>query len=468
MASALEKALQINQDERFYGSFAEIGAGQEVARHFFQAGLASKTIAKSISAYDMTFSDEIYGKGDRYVSESRLMKMLSHEYDLLIERLSPTRGKSTCFFSFAETVATSSKVGQAHSHGWIGVRFQEKPNGPANDVVVHLELLDPNRLLQQDALGQMGLNLLHAAFYSCNSMDEFINALTQNVNLKRVEIDVIRFSGDKFKDWDNRLVALKMVQKHLCKAALFDENGKVVQAGDYLYKKPILVQRGAFRPVTNVNLDILSNTLKQIRKLRGDSEPEPFSLLEISLSSLTSDGDSKSKTQEELDQDFLERVEAINSVGLTAMISDFKLFYELKNFLRSNSDQAINIVIGASHLEKLFDSSFYTTIQGGLLSGFSRLFDHSTRLFVFPYKSKDSCLTAQSFFPKPDLLHLYKHFIENKYLVDILDCDDVDTSIHSSDVREMLRTKNPRWEKLVPSRVKDLIKKKHFFGYGSK
>lgn len=255
------KSLVINKDSKFYGTFAEIGAGQEVARHFFQAGLASQSVAKTMSAYDKTFSDAIYGKGGRFVSEFRLLKMLKHEYELLEDRLSDQKNDK-CFFVFANTVATSSHEDNPTCHGWMGIRFQKTPSGPFNDVVIHVRMLDRLRLQQQEALGILGVNLI----YGCHSLledgDKLVASLIDNLSTDRLEIDFIRFTGPDVEHIDNRLMSLELLSQNITRAILFDPKGRPVCPADGLYHKNILIQRGAFRPVTITNVKILENGLR--------------------------------------------------------------------------------------------------------------------------------------------------------------------------------------------------------------
>ncbi len=160
-----QKALEINLDEKVYGSFAEIGAGQEVARHFFQVGAAAGTIAKTISAYDKVMSDKIYGieSTGRYVCESRVYKMLDHEYELMESRLENDRPNS-CFFAFADSVAAINYQRTIRGSGWLGIRFQLSPGGVPNDLVIHVKMLDNDNQLQQQAIGILGVNLIYACY----------------------------------------------------------------------------------------------------------------------------------------------------------------------------------------------------------------------------------------------------------------------------------------------------------------
>lgn len=456
-----KKALQINLDDTIYGTFAEIGAGQEVARHFFQAGRASHTIAKTISAYDMTFSDAIYGKASRYVCEDRIVSMLDYEFNLLQERLRAQRGEKTRFFAFADTVATASgDDGASKSHGWMGIRFQVKPGGAFNDIILHVKLWDRFRLQQQEALGILGVNLIHMAFFPPEKAEDRIAMLIEALNTKRVEVNMIRFRGPDLQHLDNRLLSLELVKTHLTEAVLFDAHSDVQHVGDALFRQPVLVQRGTYRPITLSNLEISKKVTEQFKKhplLKGENDPKV--IFEITMNSLAMDAGHVD------DEDFLHRVDTLTALGQQVMVSNFRLFYQMKSFLRQYTDRAIGIVVGASLLPKMFDEQFYTTLPGGILEGMSRLFDDKTRVFVYPFKDDKMCSTAQTFNPGPKLAHLYKHLVANDMVTDILQCDDLDTSVHSSDVRQMLGARDPKWRQLVPPQVSKLIEERQLFGY---
>ncbi len=449
--SPIKKALRLNLDPEVYGTFAEIGAGQDVARTFFLAGRASQTVAKTMSAYDMTFSDAIYGKTGRYVSQERLRKMLDHEFALLVERLNASRGAKTCFFAFADTVSTHQDL--ARCHGWMGLRFQKRPQEKPHEIIFHVWLQDRFRLQQQEALGILGVNLIEASFYHSDSVEDFLDSLTDNLH-KRIEIDMLHFCEEAPKAFDNRLVSLELVRRGLTDAVLFGPSGDVLQPSDALFKKPVLVQRGTFRPVTNTNVEILNRGLQQ---LQSDWKTKDAQVLfEITMHNLSADGQLNPT-------DFLQRVDTLSALGHSVMISNYFLFYGLKSFLRRHTDQPIGLVIGASHLEKLFDVSFYKELPGGVLEAFSRLFDDKTRLYVFPFKSEQLCVTSQTFTPEKNLRALYVYLRENHFVTDIAGCDDVDTSIHSQDIRDMLARQDSHWETLVPPAVCKRIKELKLF-----
>lgn len=452
--SPVKKALKINLDPRVYGTFAEIGAGQDVARYFFIAGKASQTVAKTMSAYDMVFSDAIYGKSGRYVSQERLNRMLEHEYELLVERLQEIRGDKTCFFAFADTVATHQDV--ARCHGWMGLKFQLEPLAPPVQVRLHVRLHDRYRLQQTEALGILGVNLIEACFYHNQSIDDFLTALTDHLHAKRIEIDMIEMSGDGLSHIDNRLLSLELVRRGLTDAILFGPKGQMLQPSDALFKQTIFVQRGTFRPVTKTNLEILERGLNQAKR---DWDVKDIKVLfEMTVHGLAADG--------KVDpNDFLQRVDTLSVLGHSVLVSNFFLFHGLKAYLRRYTDQPIGLVIGASHLEKLFDQKYYTELSGGILEGFSRLFDEKTRMYVFPFKSEEICLTSQTFHPGPKTRFLYEHLKANKWVMDLAGCDEVDTSMHSHAVRELLAAQDPKWEAMVPEAVSERIKAYQLFGY---
>ncbi len=455
------KALEINKSNNFYGTFAEIGAGQEVARHFFQAGLASQTIAKSMSAYDKSFSDSIYGKGSRFVSEERLLKMLSHEYALLEERL-PERRASTCFFVFANTVATSSHEEIPSCHGWMGIRFQQRPGGPTNDIVLHVRMRDRLRLQQQDALGILGVNLVFAARRHIeHGGPELVKSLLDNLTNDRIEVNFIRFSGPDVEHIDSRLMCLELVRQDLTRMALFSPKGEVLSIADALYKRPVLVQRGTFRPVTLTNEKILENGLRQAERDFQVKRSDVTVMMELAMSQL--------QTGDEVDKkDFLDRVDTLSALGHHVLISNFSLFAQLRLELRHLTDNYICLVIGAVTLNGLFDKKFYEKYPGGMLGAFGHLFDDKTRMYVYPYKTDQSCTTAATFKPEPGVLPLYRYLVENRLMADMQNCDDVDTSLSSEAVRKLLSAGNPKWEELVPTVVRDLIKKRKLFGYSDR
>lgn len=448
--SITEKALDINLDLSRYGSFAEIGAGQEVARQFFQAGKASQTIALTISAYDMTFSDIIYGKekSGRYVCESRVRKMLDREYEKLVERLGQVRGKNTAFFAFADTVATGSE-GKKNSHGWMGLKFQHKPGAQPSEVVLHMRLLDRHRLQQQETLSILGVNLLHSSFYKTTHPQEFIESLFDKIKNGSIAVDAVHFNGEAFKKFDELAVNLHMVELGWSEAIYINTDGKVQNAADALWGKDILVQRAFYNPVTNTHLDVMDKGTKHFSKEFGAKASDVVNIFEFTMNNRIKN------TKISVDE-ALKKVKMISSLKKPVLVSSFSLFYKLKEHLRSMSEKPLGIVIGATHLEKLFDEKFYFDLPGGILEGMGKLVDEKTRLYIYPHKTEMMCLQVKSFFPKPAMKNLYSHFVDNKFIQDIAGCDEIQEFVHSDDILKLVKKKDNRWKKLVPESVQSI------------
>src|SRR5688572_24562419 len=300
--STESKSLAINLDRRRYGTFAEIGAGQEVVRWFFRVGGAAGTIAKSMSAYDMAVSDAIYGECNRYVCRQRLESMLDHEHALNLSRLRESRGDTTAFFVFADTVSARNFHGTNECHGWMGVRFQAHPRDQDSQIILHVRMLDTENALQQEALGIVGVNLLYGAFFLNHEPEKLVESLLDNLNTRRIEIDMIEFSGIAFRHVDNRVMSLRLVQLGLSNAAMFSAAGEVLQPSEVLYKKAILVERGSFRPVTHVNVDMLRSAQERFAREPGVADEPVVSLMEITMHNLQGAG----KTNGDIDlRDFL-------------------------------------------------------------------------------------------------------------------------------------------------------------------
>lgn len=458
--STHQKALQINLDPSKYGTFAEIGAGQEVARWFFRVGGASGTIAKTISAYDMTVSDAIYGASDRYVSRQRLQTMLKHEYGLMIERLAAKRGATTKFFVFADTVVARSYTRQDEAHGWLGIKFQSEPGAEPSQIIIHVRLIDKENLQEQEALGIIGVNLVHAAFYCQCDPEKIIRSLLDNLTLERVEVDMIEFSGPVFTGVDNRLMAMQLVQIGLTKAALFTADGKVVQPADLLYKKAIMVERGSFRPVTNVTIDMLNSAqalFVQEPKVQGE---DVLVLMEMTLKNLT-DGDKIDH------KDFLARVDILGALGKTVLISNYGEYHRLATYLFRYTKKMIGISMGVPSLKEIFDEKYYTDLEGGILESFGRLFKNDLKLYVYPLKEPKTgaMITAENLRVAPNLRHLYAYLLENRFIEGLRDIDDSCLPIFSRDCLAKIRSGDAAWEQMVPAQVATLIKERKLFGY---
>lgn len=454
-----QKALQINLDPTKYGTFAEIGAGQEVARWFFRVGGASGTIAKSISAYDMVVSDAIYGHAPRYVSRGRLETMLEYEYNLLLERLSKTRASTTRFFVFSDTVAARSYSRHDDAHGWLGIRFQTEPQEEPSQIVMHVRLWDKENVQEQEALGIVGVNLVHGAMYLMNDPELLIQSLVDNVGSERIEVDMIRFSGPAFATVDNRIMALKLVQNGLTNAALFTTEGEVVQPADAVYKKSVLVERGSFRPITNLTLDMFRCAQAQFvqdPKVQGE---DVLTIMEMTLKSLT-EGNAIDY------RDFLDRVDILGTLGKTVLVSDFLEYYRVAQYLFRYTKKMIGIAMGVPSLKEIFDEKYYTGLDGGILESFGRMFKNDLRLYVYPWLDPKSgaMITATNLRVAPNLAHLHAYAIENGLIENLRDYDQACLGISSRDVLQKIRAGDKTWENLVPPKVAQIIRERNLFG----
>lgn len=475
------KALTINLDPKIYGTFAEIGAGQEVVRHFFKAGGASGTIAKSMSAYDMKFSDEIYGKSQRYVSKERLLQMLQHEYNLIIERLNELRGKHSTFFTYANTVAARSFRGSNECHGWMGVRFQLKPLTEPNDIVVHVRMLDKTNIAQQEALGIIGVNLIYGSFIYNHDYKAFIESLADNLGNERIEVDMISFSGPAFENIDNRVMSIELVQQGLTNAVMFKPDQTVVQPSEVLYKKALLVERGSFRPITNVNLDMISCAGAQMIQEPEVLGEEILVLMEITIKNLLEAGFDL--------EDFLARVDIISSLGYNVLISNYPEYYRLVAYFRRYTQKMIGLTLGINHILAIFNERFYDNLDGGILEACGRLFKEHVKLYVYPMHAsafyyywkmqegstenlpalhesqKDMLITANNIQIPIHLRNLYSYLLENHSIEAIQGCNREYLDIFSRNILVQIREGNKEWEHQVPKKVVEYIKEQKLFHY---
>ena len=464
-----QKALAINLDPRKYGTFAEIGAGQEVVRWFFQVGGAAGSIAKSISAYDMNVSDAIYGPSSRYVSRHRLETMLDYEYALLQDRLRAKRGADTDFFVFADTVSARNFHGTNECHGWMGIKYQATPGAEPSQIVVHVRMLDKDNVSQQQALGIIGVNLIYGALFHFAVPDDLMNSLIDDLSAERIEVDMIKFSGPEYRAIDHRLMSLKLVQLELSDAAMFSATGEVLQPSEVLYKKPILVERGSFRPVTHVNLDMLQSAHQQFvqhvsQRQEGTNEPEVVSLMELTMRNLRSTGGEHGDIDYD---DFLARADVLAATGATVLISDYFEYYRLAAYLRRYTKMPIGITMGIPSLIELFDEKYYEHLEGGILESFGRLFRNDLRLYVYPFLdgATRQLVTVQKLKVSPSLQGLYDHLAENGYIESIDFYNKNYLRIFSRDVLMKLSNDDPSWETMVPPDVASLIKERRLFGY---
>jgi len=454
-----EKALRINLDAARYGTFAEVGAGQEVARRFFRVGGAAGTVAKTMSAYDMTFSDAIYGPANRYVSRLRLHKMLDHEYDLLIERLDRKFGTEKTFFVFADTVAARSFKERNESHGWLGVRFQSQPRGQPSQIIIHVRLLDEANVDQQEALGVIGVNLVDGAFYHAQP-EKLISSLQENLAPGRIEVDMIKFSGPLFQKVDNRLMSLQLVSQGLTNAVMFKADGETVQPAEIFYKKAILVERGSFRPVTYATNDMLDGARRVFLAQSECSEKDLIVLMEMTLENLLDAG--------QIDHaDFLARVDILGALGRTVLISGFAEYYRLAGYLFRYTNEPIGLVMGVPSLIEIFNEKYYTKLEGGILEALGRMFKGGLKLYVYPMidEATGKIVSATQVKVAPNLRSLFRYLIDNQYVQEITDYHREYLRIHPPEVLAKLQSGDNNWEQMVPTEVVHIIKKRQFFGY---
>lgn len=457
------KALRINLNENIYGTFAEIGAGQETVRHFFRAGGASGTIAKAMSAYDKDFSDAVYGVEDdgRYVTEARLRKMLSHEIHLIEDRLTRDKHPNKLFFSFANTVTTIDFAKQYKGHGWVGIRYQLDPDQEYNDIMLHLRFKENDARLQQETLGTLGLNLIYGAFYKHNEPKKLLRYLYDHLDQDQIEIDTINFSGPAFKNVDNRLMSLQLVKNGMTDAVMFAPDGNNVLPAKVLYKKNILALRGSFRPVTKVNIDMFEKSYEMFLKENKVDPNNTQVVFEITLSNLRAEG--------EIDeQDFMDRARLLCSLGHTVLISNFQEYYKLVEYFSQYSKSRMGLAMGVNNLIDIFDEKYYRHLSGGILEAFGKLFFKDLRVYLYPMEEDGVILTSENLKVHPRMKELYKFFKYNGKVIDIVNNDPEIMTIFSRTVLKNISEGREGWENMLPLGVANVIKQKNLFGYEAK
>jgi len=456
------KSLRVNLNAHIYGTFAEIGAGQETVRNFFRAGGASGTIAKAMSAYDKDFSDAIYGieSDNRYVIESRLKTMLSHEINLIEERLSRKKHPDKLFFSFANTVETINFSKKFKGHGWIGVRFQLDPLEEYNEILLHLRFKETDARLQQETLGVLGVNLIYGAFYLNDNPKELVKSFYDNLNKDQLEIDMINFSGPRFMYVDNRLMSLQLVKNGMTNAVMFDSEGRNLLPAQVLYKKNILVLRGSFRPVTKVNMDMYEKS-KEIFFSEKKVDPNNTQIIfEITLANLRAEGEIN-------ERDFLDRAELLCSLGQSVMITNFQEYFKLVDYFSEFTKERMALAMGVYNLIQIFDEKYYRTVSGGILEAFGKLFYRDLKVYMYPYKDEKTgeYITSENLKVHPRVKELYKFFKHNGKLIDIKDYNPEILHIFSRRVLKMITSNQEGWEEMLPEGIAELIKKDRLFGY---
>ncbi|MEM6722044.1 MAG: TonB-dependent receptor [Bacteroidota bacterium] len=456
------KALRINLNSQIYGTFAEIGAGQETVRHFFRSGGASGTIAKAMSAYDKDFSDAIYGVENdrRYVTEARLKKMLSHEMSLIEARITRDKHPDKMFFSFANTVATIDFAKKYKGHGWMGIKYQIDPSQEYNEIVLHVRFHEIDAKLQQETLGIMGVNLIFGAFYKYDNPKQLLKSLYDHIDKDKIEIDTINFSGPQFDEVDNRLMSLQLLKNGMTEAVIFGPDGNNILPARLLYKKNILALRGSFRPVTKVNMDMFEKSYDIFIRENKVEEEKTVVLFEITLSNLRAEG--------EIDeQDFMDRAQLLGSLGQTVMISNFKEYYRLVEYFSNYSKERMALTMGVNNLVDIFDEKYYRHVSGGILEAFGKLFYRDLKVYLYPMKRKETgeLVNSNNLKVHPRMKELYKFFKYNGKVVDIFDFDNNILDIFSRKVLKMIADNEEGWEEMLPDGVAKLIKEKKLFGY---
>lgn len=459
--SISDKALRINLNDNIYGTFAEIGAGQETVRHFFRAGGSSGTIAKAMSAYDKDFSDAIYGIEDdgRYVTESRLRKMLQHEIELVEQRLNREKHPTKLFFSYANTVATIDFAKQFKGHGWVGIVFQLEPDEAYNEIILHIRFKETDAKLQQETLGKLGVNLIYGAFYKFNDPKRLLRYLYDHIDKDQLEIDTVNFSGPRFAEVDNRLMSLQLVKNGMTDAVMFDPTGKNVLPAQVLYKKNILALRGSFRPVTKVNMDMYEKSLQLFVDENKVKKENTLVVFEITLSNLRSDG--------EIDErDFMDRAELLCSLGQYVLISNFQEYFKVVEYFSNYTKERMGLTMGVNNLIDIFDEKYYRHLSGGILEAFGKLFYRDMKVYLYPMEDEDgTLLTSQNLKVHPRMKELYKFFAYNGKVIDITDYEKDNLKIFSREVLKMISKGKPGWEEMLPQGIAELIKRDHLFGY---
>jgi len=460
VTSVQNKAMRLNLNENIYGTFAEIGAGQETVRHFFRAGNASGTVAKTLSAYDKDFSDAIYGIEDdgRYVTEQRLTSMMRYETGLIEERISRLKHPNKLFFSYANTVATIDWAKKYKGHGWLGIRFQTKPKEDYSEIVLHVQFHENNASQQQISLGTMGVNLIYGAFYHHDNPKNLLKHLFDHLTPDKIEIDAINFTGPAFKDVDNRLMSLELVKNGITEAIMFAPDGNNVLPASILYKRNILTLRGSFRPVTKVNMAMYKKSLELFLKERKVDKEKTVVIFEITLSNLKSEG--------EIDeQDFLDRADLLGSLGQTVMISNFQEYYKVVEYFGQHTKERMGLTMGVSTLRDIFDERYYRHLSGGILEAFGKLFFKSLKIYLYPLKDEDTgeIITSENLKVHPRMQELYQYFKDNGRVVDIADYDPKTLDIHSRQVHQMITEGEAGWENMLPESTAKMINEKGLF-----
>lgn len=454
-----EKALKVNLNSQIYGAIVEIGAAQETARQFFSAGAAAGTVAKTMSAYDMQVSDDVYGKAGRYVSRERCEQMLVHEYDLMVDRLNESRGSESAFFAYAATVTARSYTQKNECHGWIGVRRQLHPGAEPSEIILHVRMLDDTNIEQSEALGILGVNLVHGAYYHADSPKTIIDNLQDGMGYdKRIEIDLIHFAGPDFEHVENRLMNLHLIHSWSCRAVMFDANGDSIVPASALRKKDTVVIRGSFKPPTKIHMDMKDVAVKQFALEEGVDPDNVLALAEITMNELSGEGD-------EADHDFLARVDLLNELGFSVLISDYLRFFRLRSWIRRYTKNRIGIVLSVLDFDYLFAEQYYDGLEGGILEAFGKLFSDNTNVYVYPTIRNGKLITLENADVADDLNYLLQHLIHNHAMVTAEIKDVGNLQISAREIAKQIPQGRGEWENSLPKQTAERIIERKLFGY---
>jgi len=465
--SIMQKAFALNMNHDSYGTIAEIGAGQEVSRCFFRAGGAAGTIAKTISAYDMSFSDAIYGeeKNKRYVTENRLKKMLDKEFSIVLERVSSTRPKTSTYFAFADTVTARSYSQRGECHGWLGIKLQLSPGAEPCEILIHVRMLDESNTQQQEVVGILGVNLIYGAFQFHSRPEQLIRSLGDNLERGRLEIDLIRFTGPHFDNIDNRLMPLKLVETELADAVVFGADRQtLIHPSELFHNRDIMVMRGMFKPVTTVCADMMTSGMEIFSRIPGVRSDTAMIVPEISVAGM--------RNQNLYDmQDILNRVDCLNILGYPVIVSNYLRYFRLSEYLGRYTRGKVAFVMGIPNLETLFDDAYYKGFKGGIIGAFGTLFDRDTVIFVYPMRrdyDPDDIITTENFPVPGHLKYFYAHLLENNKILPVEKYNDANMHIWPGDVLDQIRKGPGQWQTSVPEAVAREIITRCMFGFCSK
>ncbi len=460
--SIMQKALKINLNQNIYGTFSEIGAGQETVRNFFRAGASSGTIAKAMSAYSKEFSDAIYGREQdgRYVTKTRLLKMLKHETDLMENRLDRSNTPDKIYFSFANTVSTIDFAKTNKGQGWVGIRFQLNQLEEYSQIILHIRFHENDSKHQQITLGKLGVNLTYGAFYHHDDPKELLLSLYDHIDKDKIEIDMINFSGPRFAFVDNRLMSLLLVKNGFTDAVMFGPDGYNLLPADELYKKNILALRGSFRPVTKLAMDMLDKAKERFLKDEFVKEEKKEIIFEMTLDNLSQEGDIN-------ERDFLDRVNLLSDLGQYVMVSNFREYYRLVEYFSRFTKEKMGLIIGTNHLIKLFEPSYYTNLSGGILEAMGKMFEKNLKLFIYPYVDKDSekimCIKNIELPEKQK--KLFEYLNNDNRFEDIEDYDEKLIRTYNRELIKKIQRGEPEWKKYIPEEIVENIIKQNLFGY---